>query len=178
LVLQAPKWTEPADFAVLASADIGGAVSFYIWRKISTSGLSSGSIVIEDSGMDRQELQVWLEAYARAWMDRDAEAAAGLYAENATYQETPFSPPLRGREAILGYWKNVARTQEDIHVECRIMAVAGEESFAHWHASFVRLPMGIQLELDGIFLLTFDAEKRCTSLREWWHRKEIPVGRS
>jgi SnoaL-like domain len=128
--------------------------------------------------MDRKGFQVWLEAYARAWMRRDPGAAAKLYAENATYQETPFSPPLRGREAILSYWKNVARTQEDIHVECRIMAVAGEECVAHWHASFLRLPMRIRLELDGIFLLTFDAENRCTSLREWWHRKEVPAGRS
>lgn len=128
--------------------------------------------------MDRQSLQIWLQAYARAWMNRDAEAAVELYADDATYQEAPFSPPMRGREAILSYWKNVARTQEDIHVECRPIAVAGEDCFAHWHASFLRLPTGVRLELDGIFLLTFDAENRCTSLREWWHRKEIPAGGS
>ena len=123
--------------------------------------------------MNRTKLSGWLEAYRRAWEHRDAEAAAGLYAENATYQETPFSPPMHGREEILNYWKNVARTQEDIHVECEIIALAGAHCFAHWRASFVRLPMRIRLELDGIFLLTFEAGNRCTSLREWWHRREI-----
>ena len=134
--------------------------------------------MVQLSKMDRAGFETWLEAYARAWENRDAEAAVELYAENATYQETPFSPPMRGREAILNYWKNVARTQEDIHVECQILALAAPACFAHWHASFRRLPMNIRLELDGIFLLTFDAEYRCTSLREWWHRKEIPGGSS
>jgi limonene-1,2-epoxide hydrolase len=128
--------------------------------------------------MNRTKLSGWLEAYRRAWQHRDPEAAAGLYAENATYQETPFSPPMHGREEILNYWKNVARTQEDIHVECEIIALAGAHCFAHWRASFVRLPMRIRLELDGIFLLTFDAGNRCTSLREWWHRREIPAAQA
>lgn len=133
-------------------------------------------IVVKMSEMNRVDLEAWLEAYRRAWESRDAAAAAQLYADNATYQETPFSPPMRGRQAILDYWKNVARTQENIHVECQILAVAEPGCFAHWRASFVRLPMRISLELDGVFLLTFDAEGRCTSLREWWHRKEISPG--
>jgi limonene-1,2-epoxide hydrolase len=127
--------------------------------------------------MNRTELAGWLDAYRRAWESRDPEAAVKLYAENATYQETPFVPPMRGRAEILNYWKNVARTQEDVRVECEVIALAEERCFAHWHASFVRLPMRIRLELDGIFLLTFGSGNRCTALCEWWHRREIPAAR-
>ncbi len=123
--------------------------------------------------MNRRNLQRWLASYGKAWENRDPQAAVKLYAKNATYQDTPFSKPMRGRKALLDYWRGVARTQEDIHVACEIIAICREKCFAHWHASFLRLPMRIRLELDGIFLLTFDVEGRCTTLREWWHRKEI-----
>jgi uncharacterized protein (TIGR02246 family) len=123
--------------------------------------------------MNRRKFERWLEAYRQAWEHRDARAAVELYAEDATYLDTPFSQPMRGRKALLDYWQGVARTQEDIRVSCDVIAVCRDKCFAHWHASFVRLPMKLQLELDGIFVLTFDADGRCTSLREWWHRREI-----
>ena len=47
--------------------------------------------------MDESALKRWLEEYGRAWENRDPEAAAGLYAEDGSYQVTPFAEPLRGR---------------------------------------------------------------------------------
>jgi limonene-1,2-epoxide hydrolase len=123
--------------------------------------------------MNRASLQSWLEAYRRAWEERDAEAAVELYSEDATYQETPFVPPMRGRNALLEYWKNVARTQDEIGVSCEVIAICEGLCFARWHATFTRLPTRTRLELDGIFLLTFDQLGKCTALREWWHRKQI-----
>ena len=126
--------------------------------------------------MNRQEVEVWLEAYGRAWESRDPRAAAELFAEDATYQETPFVEPARGRAAIFDYWTNVARTQEDIHFEFEVLAVTEMGCFARWHSTFLRLPQNIRLELDGIFLLSFDANNHCVALREWWHRREIGAG--
>ncbi len=126
--------------------------------------------------MNRQEVEAWLKAYGRAWETRDPRAAAELFSEDATYQETPFVEPARGRAAIFDYWTNVARTQQDIHFEFEVLAVTEMGSFARWHSTFLRLPQKIRLELDGIFLLAFGADNRCTALREWWHRKEIGAG--
>jgi ketosteroid isomerase-like protein len=53
---------------------------------------------------DRAAFKSWLAAYGKAWESRDAEAAAALYAEDGTYQVTPFLEPMRGRKAILEYW--------------------------------------------------------------------------
>lgn len=123
--------------------------------------------------MNREELQQWLDAYRQAWENRDPQAAVNLYSDDATYQDTPFSPPMRGKEVLLEYWKNVARTQEEIQVSCEAIAVCGNLCFAHWHAAFTRLPMRSRLELDGIFQLEFDRRGHCQALREWWHRKEV-----
>jgi len=75
--------------------------------------------------MDRESFKNWLAAYGNAWTRRDPEAAASLYADNATYQVTPFDEPLRGRAAIYEYWADVAKTEEKIQFDYEIRQVAG-----------------------------------------------------
>jgi SnoaL-like protein len=120
--------------------------------------------------MDRDAFKSWLDSYGRAWMKRDPEAAAALYASGGTYQVTPFQEPLAGGKAISDYWAEVARTQEQIQFDYEILAVTPEFGIARWRASFVRVPPGLPTKLDGVFLISLDSDGRCTSLREWWHK--------
>lgn len=123
--------------------------------------------------MNPESLRGWLDSYRSAWETRDPEAVIRLFAEDATYQETPFTQPMRGREAIRHYWSRaVAGSQEQIRFGYEILAVTEFTAIAHWWASFARISTKIQVSLDGIFLLTFDAAGLCTELREWWVRKE------
>jgi uncharacterized protein (TIGR02246 family) len=123
--------------------------------------------------MNPESLRAWLEAYGRAWEARDPEAVSRLFAEDATYQETPFTQPMRGHEAIRQYWSQVvAAAQEQIRFGYEVLAIAEDSAIAHWWASFVRVSSKAQVSLDGIFLLTFDTAGRCRELREWWVRKD------
>jgi hypothetical protein len=122
--------------------------------------------------IDLAAFKSWLDAYGRAWESRDPQAAAGLFAEEGTYQVTPFLEPMRGRKAIFEYWSHVAQTEEDIRFGYEILAVTPEISIARWWASFVRVPPGLQTKLDGIFLISLDDACRCKSLREWWHKQQ------
>lgn len=122
--------------------------------------------------MNRKTLERWLDAYGQAWETRDPRAAADLFAEEATYRETPFDKPLKGREEISGYWSGVPRSQRDISFSYEILAVTEEEGIAHWSANYTRLPTNGPVELDGIFLVRLDASGRCTEFREWWHKQE------
>jgi uncharacterized protein (TIGR02246 family) len=122
--------------------------------------------------MDRETFKHWLASYGSAWISRDAEAAASLYTDDATYQVTPFDEPLRGRAAIYEYWAGVAKTEEKIQFGHEIIAVTAELGIARWWASFVRVPPGLETMLDGIFLISLDSEGRCHSLREWWHKRQ------
>ena len=123
--------------------------------------------------MTEESLKSWLDAYGRAWETRDPEAVIELFTEDATYQETPFSEPMRGRQAIHEYWaEKVARSQEQVSFGCEILAAAGDAGIAHWWASFVRTRSRTRVKLDGIFLLSFDSPDRCRALREWWVRQE------
>ena len=122
--------------------------------------------------MTLESFAAWLNEYGRAWVARDAEAAAALYTEDGTYQVTPFVEPLQGRAAILQYWTNVAQTEEDIRFGYEILAVTPEHGIARWWASFVRVPQKLDTKLDGIFVITLDGRGKCSRLREWWHKQQ------
>ena len=119
---------------------------------------------------DVAAFEFWLDAYGQAWVNRDPEAATALFAEGGTYQVTPFLEPMRGRKAIFEYWSEVARTEESIKFEYEILIVNAKLNIAKWSAWFVIVPPGLKTKLDGIFLISLDAEGRCTSLQEWWHK--------
>jgi uncharacterized protein (TIGR02246 family) len=122
--------------------------------------------------MTLQAFDDWLDSYGRAWESRNPQASADLYAEDGTYQVTPFVEPIRGRQAILEYWTNVAKTQQNIQFGYEILAVTPEHGIAHWWASFVIIPPGLRTKLNGIFLISLDENGRCRSLREWWHKQQ------
>ena len=122
--------------------------------------------------MKSSAFKSWLEAYGHAWRDRNPQAAADLFAEDGSYQVTPFVAPMRGRSAILEYWSKVAQTERDIQFGYEVLAVTPDVGIARWWASFIRVPPGLQTKLDGIFLITLDGDGRCRLLREWWHKEQ------
>src|SRR5438046_8845456 len=110
--------------------------------------------------MDREIFDHWLASYGRAWTRRDPEAAASLYADDGTYQVTPFDEPLRGRAAIYEYWAGVAQTEERIRFDYEILAVTAEHGIARWLAYFVLVPPGRKTDLDGMLVLAWGSEGR------------------
>lgn len=122
--------------------------------------------------MNERAFKSWLDAYGRAWETGDPQAAAALFTQEATYQETPFDAPMRGQDAIIAYWSDVPRTQADIHFGYDILATTADLGIAHWWATFVRVPSGVHVKLDGIFTVALDEDNRCRTFREWWHRQE------
>ncbi|HEY6268961.1 MAG TPA: nuclear transport factor 2 family protein [Candidatus Acidoferrum sp.] len=87
--------------------------------------------------MTLQAFDDWLDSYSHAWEARNPEASADLFAEDGTYQVTPFLEPMRGKQAILEYWTHVAQTQQNIQFRYEILAVTPEQGIARWWASFV-----------------------------------------
>lgn len=105
-----------------------------------------------------------MDSYGRAWEARDAKAAADLYAENGTYQVTPFVEPMQGRPSVLEYWTHVAQMQENIQFGYEILAVTPEGGIARWWASFLIVPQQLRTKLDGIFVIALDDRGKCLSL--------------
>jgi limonene-1,2-epoxide hydrolase len=122
--------------------------------------------------MEIEQFTRWLQAYGRAWEQKDPQAAGRLFTTEATYQETPFEAPLEGRQAIVAYWTDVPKSQEQIHFHFEILAVAEESGIAHWWAEFNRRESKAHVQIDGILTAKINQDNRCSAFREWWYIQE------
>jgi uncharacterized protein (TIGR02246 family) len=134
--------------------------------------LESTLAIDSEVDMTVRELQAWLERYGDAWQARDADRAAALFTDDVAYYETPFGEPARGKDGVRAYWRAATQHQRDVRFSCEILSVAGDVGIARWWAEYARASSGARARLDGIFLLEFDADGRCRTLREWWHRTD------
>jgi ketosteroid isomerase-like protein len=124
----------------------------------------------EASGLVTQSsFAAWLDRYKQAWEERDAQQAGGLFTEDAIYHEMPFDAPMHGRAAIEAYWARVTAGQADVHFTYEVLACAGAQGVAHWHAAFKSVPGGQAIDLDGIFVCEFADARTVRALKEWWH---------
>jgi len=121
--------------------------------------------------MNVDDLDAWLGRYGEAWETRDAEAAADLFSEDALYHQMPYEEPFRGRDDIRRYWSSVTADQREIDFDRETIGLANGIGVACWSSRFKLASTGARVELNGVFLLEFDADGRCTRLREWWHAR-------
>lgn len=115
------------------------------------------------------DLKRWLEAYGKAWETKSPEAVTPLFSEDATYRQTPYEEPFRGRGEIADYWSNVTADQKDIRFGFETVAVKGDTGIALWSSKFRTISADAPVELNGVFILEFADSDHVRSLREWWH---------
>jgi hypothetical protein len=118
-------------------------------------------------------VEAWLTLYKQAWEQRDPARAEALFTENAPYHEMPFDAPKAGRRGIRDYWTTVTADQRDVDFKSQLIAVTGQTAVARWSASLKLASNGARVDLDGVFILTYDGNL-CSELREWWHVRTGP----
>ena len=109
----------------------------------------------------------WLAAYRHAWLQRDAEAAAALFTDDATYAEQPYHEAFAGPASVRDYWARVTATQSNIEMRYGTPISVGNRTAVEWWTTLVN--DGVPMTLAGSFILTFDGSGLCRSLREYWH---------
>ena len=113
------------------------------------------------------KLADWIEGYRRAWVERDPQAAAALFTEDASYRSSPFVDPNLGQEGVVAYWTGATSTQADVEVEMGEPLVDGNHAAVEW---WTRMRAdGDEITLVGCLLLLFAADRRCEDLREYWN---------
>ena len=124
--------------------------------------------------MNGQAVQEWLEGYRKAWVERDAEAAAKLFTEGSQYREQPFQDAFQGAEGVRDYWAQVTAIQADISLDWGTPITDGDRTAVEW---WVRLTNGGEpVTLAGSMTLLFAPDGRCRELREYWHYAPEHVG--
>jgi len=113
-------------------------------------------------------VQEWVDAYAEAWRDRDADAAAELFTDSSSYREHPLQEPHRGAQGVRDYWANVTATQDrvDVRMGRPVESADGRRAAVEFWVQM--LNGGADVTLVGILFLRFAEDGRCEDLRETW----------
>jgi hypothetical protein len=116
------------------------------------------------------QLAEWINAYGRAWRERDPTAVVALFTENASYRSSPFREPSLGHQGIHEYWAGATGRQEEVEVRMGEPLVDGDAVAVEWWTTM--LVDGEEVTLPGCLLLRFAPDGRCEDLREYWNAQE------
>jgi hypothetical protein len=136
--------------------------------------MGSSEVLLSAQPLTTDALKAWLARYEQAWEQRDPAQAAALFTADAAYHEMPFDVPKAGRAGIRDYWATVTADQRNVDFKSEVVAVNAATGVARWSASLLSAASGVRVELDGVFILTFDGNGLCSELREWWHVRTTP----
>jgi steroid delta-isomerase len=112
-----------------------------------------------------------VEEYLRLVATGTADQIVALYADDATLEDPVGAEPLRGREAIRGFYAAV----EPLHTETRLFTlrvVAGEAAF---HFEVTTITDDATFTVTPIEVMTFDDDARIASMRAWWADTDMVV---
>ena len=121
-------------------------------------------------------LTEWLDAYGKAWEERDAEAASHLFTEDAVYQWGPFGRRLRGRVMIREAWAEAVEDQANVEFGYEVLTATARGGIARWWCAADIRERKVRERDEGIVRLAFDETGLCSSLEEWFNSTEEPLG--
>jgi ketosteroid isomerase-like protein len=110
-----------------------------------------------------------IDTFGRGWSGSDIPLLMSVYAPDAVFLETPFTPALRGTDAIRGYWNEVPYNQSEITFSSGEIYAAGPWFGTEFKCVFRRRRTGDWVEARGAIFCETDAN-RITEMRMYWHR--------
>ncbi|MDQ1731039.1 MAG: hypothetical protein QOK10_1198 [Pseudonocardiales bacterium] len=107
----------------------------------------------------------WIEQFAQAWRDHDADLVASLFVENGRLYISVLDQPVTGREAIRAMWKQGTANQSDCDVTYGKVLSDGNRSVVEWWANVKN--SGQPTTEPGCAVLHFNDAGLCVEMREY-----------
>jgi ketosteroid isomerase-like protein len=114
--------------------------------------------------VERADLERWIRAYEAAWRAPGTDAAAELFAEDATYLTHPFAEPVTGRDAILRLWDDEREPGEAFTMSWEVVAVDGDTGVARIEVRYHRPDHAC---FRDIRIVRRGSGGRCRHFEEW-----------
>ncbi|MEO8637221.1 MAG: nuclear transport factor 2 family protein [Gemmatimonadales bacterium] len=114
--------------------------------------------------------RVLMEEFGRGWSKGKVDVLMSVFTLDAVFIETPFSEPLRGIDAVKGYWAEVPLNQSEITFTAGEIYAAGPWFSTEFRCIFRRRRTGEWVDARGaIFCETVN--DKISEMRMYWHRQ-------
>jgi ketosteroid isomerase-like protein len=110
-----------------------------------------------------------VDQLAKGWSKGRVDTMLGVFAEEASFVETPFSTPLVGHEAIRGWVADIPYNQSEAKFTTGEVFLVGPWFSTEFKLVFRRRKTGEWVEARGALFADTDGGK-ITELRMYWHR--------
>jgi ketosteroid isomerase-like protein len=121
---------------------------------------------------DRSAARRWLAGYEAAWRAPGTDGLARLFADDATYLQSPYEQPIAGLAAIQVMWEDEREGPDEIFtLATDILAVNGTTAVVRAEVCYGRPP---RQEYRDLWVIRLAADGRCTWFEEWPYWPEHP----
>lgn len=110
-----------------------------------------------------------IERFGKAWEAGDKDAILAVFTDDPAFVPDPMDQPLRGRDALAEYWRDIPRAQAEISFRSGEIFVAGPWFSVEFRCTFRRRRTGEWMDVRGaLFCETEDG--KVSEMRMYWHR--------
>ena len=114
---------------------------------------------------DRAMVNRWLAAYEAAWRAPDTQGLAALFAEDASYRQSPYQEPVVGLGVIRRMWDEERDGPDEVFpLAADILAVDGPTAVVR---AGVRYGDPLRQEYLDLWIMHLGDDGRCSSFEEW-----------
>lgn len=124
----------------------------------------------QNGGELRQVGRALVDEFGRGWSRAKVDLMMSVFAAEPVFQETPFSEPLRGQDAVRGYWADVPLHQSEISFSAGEIFVVGPWFATEFKCTFRRRRTGEWVDARGAMFCETDGA-RITEMRLYWDRR-------
>ena len=114
--------------------------------------------------MERADLERRIRDYEAAWRAPGSDAAADLFAGDATYLTHPYAEPVAGLEAIRRLWDREREPGERFDMAWEVVAVEGDTGVARVE---VRYLAPEEARFRDLWIVRLGPDGRCRHFEEW-----------
>jgi ketosteroid isomerase-like protein len=111
-----------------------------------------------------------MDEFGRGWSKGKTDVLVSVFAPDAVFIETPFSEPLRGIEAVKGYWAEVPLNQSEVTFTAGEIYAAGPWFSTEFRCVFRRRRTGEWVDARGAIFCETTGDK-ISEMRMYWHRQ-------
>jgi hypothetical protein len=110
-----------------------------------------------------------IDAFGKGWEKARVDAMLEIFTDDAAFLESPFAAPLKGKDAIRGYWQDVPYYQSEITFTSGEIFAAGPWFSTEFKCVYRRRRTGEWVDARGAIFCETDGQK-VTEMRMYWIR--------